>query len=134
MAILAQKIKDGRLLELIRRSLKAGVMDGWQYHKTYSGTPQGSVLSPLLANIYLHELDTFIEEVLIPQYTSGKGRAHNPAYKRYEYQIKRAHERGDHEMAEKLRQERRQHPSRDMYDPNFRRLRFLRYADDVRRR
>ncbi len=130
MAILAQKIKDGRLLDLIRRSLKAGVMDGWQYHKTYSGTPQGSVLSPLLANIYLHELDTFIEEVLIPQYTSGKGRAHNLVYKRYEYRIKRARERGDHEMAEKLRQERRQHPSRNMYDANFRRLRYLRYADD----
>lgn len=129
MAILAQKIKDGRLLELIRRSLKAGVMDGWRYHKTYSGTPQGSVLSPLLANIYLHELDTFIEEVLIPQYTSGKYRAHNLVYKRYEYQIKRARERGDHEMDIRA-QERRQYPSRNMYDANFRRLRYIRYADD----
>ena len=118
MDILAQKIKDGRLLNLIRRSLEAGVMEGWQYNKTYSGTPQGSVLSPLLANIYLHELDTFIEEELIPQYTSGKQRAHNPEFSE-EYRIRRARERGDHEMAEKLRQERRQHPSRNMYDPNF---------------
>jgi group II intron reverse transcriptase/maturase len=62
--ILARDIHDGRLLELIRRGLTAGVMEEWEYRKSHSGTPQGGVLSPLLANIYLHELDTYIEDVL----------------------------------------------------------------------
>jgi group II intron reverse transcriptase/maturase len=60
MVILSRDIQDGRLLNLIRQALKAGVLDDWKYHKTYSGTPQGGVLSPLLSNIYLHELDVYI--------------------------------------------------------------------------
>jgi retron-type reverse transcriptase len=71
MEILARDIQDGRLLNLIRMGLEAGYMEDWQYHRTYSGTPQGGILSPLLANIYLHELDTFIEQELIPKYTRG---------------------------------------------------------------
>ncbi len=54
MEILSQKIHDNRLLRLIRQSLQAGVMDDWVYERTYSGTPQGGILSPLLANIYLN--------------------------------------------------------------------------------
>ncbi len=65
--ILSRDIQDGRLFNLIRMSLDAGVLEDWVYHRTYSGTPQGGVLSPLLANIYLHELDTFIEETIVPQ-------------------------------------------------------------------
>jgi group II intron reverse transcriptase/maturase len=67
LSILARDIHDGRLLNLIRLSLKAGALDNWTYHETHSGTPQGAVLSPLLANIYLNELDTFIEDELIPR-------------------------------------------------------------------
>ena len=69
MAILARDIQDGRLLNLIRMGLEAGYMEDWQYNRTYSGTPQGGILSPLLANIYLNELDAYIEDVLIPQNT-----------------------------------------------------------------
>ena len=54
------KIKDMKMSQLIYKFLKAGYLENWQYHKTYSGTPQGGILSPLLANIYLHELDKFV--------------------------------------------------------------------------
>ena len=57
--IINRKIKDARLIKLIYKFLKAGYLENWQYHKTYSGTPQGGIISPLLANIYLNELDKF---------------------------------------------------------------------------
>ncbi len=74
MTILKRNIHDQRLLRLIQQGLQAGVMEGWNYHVTHSGTPQGGILSPLLANIYLHELDTWMEDELIPQYTRGKAK------------------------------------------------------------
>ena len=60
--ILRRRIKDEKFLSLMWKFLKAGYMEQWEYHKTYSGTPQGSGMSPILANIYLSELDTFMEE------------------------------------------------------------------------
>ena len=55
--ILAKRIDDRRLLKLIKSMLKAGYVEDWRYHATYSGTPQGGVISPLLANIYQNVLD-----------------------------------------------------------------------------
>ncbi len=130
MGILARDIQDGRLLNLIRRCLAAGYLDEWVYHRTHSGTPQGSIVSPLLANIYLHELDAFVEDVLIPKYTSGARRADNPRYRQISHQIKRARQRGDDAVLHRLELERRQIPSYDVNDPNFRRLHYCRYADD----
>jgi group II intron reverse transcriptase/maturase len=130
LAILARDIHDGRLLNLIRQYLEAGYMEDWQYNRTYSGVPQGGVLSPLLANIYLHELDTFVEKVLIPQYTRGNRRRLNPPHRKLGERIKKAHELGDKELARELEKQRRQLPSRDPRDPGFRRLRYCRYADD----
>lgn len=130
MDILSRDIHDGRLLNLIRNGLRAGVMEDWQYHQTYSGTPQGGVLSPLLSNIYMHELDVFIEDQLIPQYMCGKRRAVNLEYHRYHYRIKQARNQGDNNLAHQLEQERRQLPSQDPSDPDFRRLWYIRYADD----
>lgn len=130
MAILARDIQDGRLLNLIRQGLKAGKVEEWEYKDTLSGTPQGGILSPLLSNIYLNELDRFVEDVLMPQHTRGKGRRVHPEYKRYECQLKRARENGNKTLVKQLEQERRQLPSQDMYDPNFRRLKYVRYADD----
>jgi group II intron reverse transcriptase/maturase len=128
--ILSRDIKDGRVLNLIQMSLNAGVMEDWTYHKTYSGTPQGGVLSPLLANIYLHELDTFIEDVLIPQYTRGRKRKKNRDYGRLEREMNRAKARNDLQAVHRLQQERRACPSQDTHDPTYRRLSFVRYADD----
>ena len=128
--ILTRDIKDGRVLNLIRVMLEAGVMEDWTYHRTYSGTPQGGVLSPLLANIYLHDLDTFIEDTLIPQYTRGKKRKKNREYGRLEREMYRAKSRHDHHAVTQLQQARRACPSLDTHDPNYRRLSYVRYADD----
>ncbi len=129
LAILARDIHDGRILELVRRCLKAGVLEDWQYHKTYSGTPQGGVISPLLANIYLHELDTFVEDILIPQYTKGKMRASNPDYRRIRHQLARARQQQSSQVRD-LQSQLRELPSGDPQDPNYRRLKYVRYADD----
>lgn len=127
---LARDIQDGRLLNLIRLGLKAGIVEDWTYKPTFSGTPQGGICSPILANIYMHELDTYIEDVLVPKYTRGKRRVVHSAYKQYEGPIARARKRGDQEAAKRLDQERRVYPSQDMHDPNYRRLSYVRYADD----
>lgn len=134
LAILSRDIHDGRLLNLIRMCLEAGYLEDWTYHQTYSGAPQGAILSPLLSNIYLHELDTFIEDELIPQYTRGKRRAQNREYRRLTGCIARARKRGDQKAVRKAEQLRRHMPSQDTHDPQYRRLKYLRYADDVRRR
>lgn len=62
VGIISKKIKDARLTKLIYKFLKAGYLEDFQYNNTYSGTPQGGIISPLLANIYLHELDKFVEK------------------------------------------------------------------------
>src|SRR5487761_1280348 len=74
LGILAEKIHDSRFLRLIRNMLKAGYLEDWQYHESLSGCPQGGVVSPILSNIYLHKLDEFVEQELIPQYTRGTSR------------------------------------------------------------
>jgi group II intron reverse transcriptase/maturase len=130
LTILARDIQDGRLLNLLRLHLQAGVMEEWQYHATYSGTPQGGVLSPLLSNIYLHALDEFIEDTLIPHYTRGERRARQATYRQFEYRIRKAQQQGDSRLVQVLRRERRRYPTIDTFDPGYRRLRYVRYADD----
>ena len=106
-------------------------MEGWQYHQTYSGVPQGSVLSPLLTNIFLNELDTYIETVLIPSYTKGQRRHANPDYNALTNAMQKAWREGNREQYQALRKRRSTLPSREPQDPSYRRLRFVRYADDV---
>ncbi len=128
--ILERRIHDGRILELVRRYLQAGYLEDWTYHRTYSGTPQGGVLSPLLANIYLHELDAFIMDELRPQYQRGERRRSNPEYLSLSSRIKRLRKKGNTAEAKALVQELRKLPSKDPRDHGFRRLRYCRYADD----
>ena len=130
MDILAKDIKDGRLLNLIRMGLEAGYMEEWNYNRTYSGTSQGGILSPLLANIYMNELDSYIEDVLIPQYTRGEKRAENLEYKRLKFAMTQARKKGDVRKAEEIERQRRHMPSQNVYDPHYRRLQYIRYADD----
>lgn len=130
MEILARDIQDGRLLNLIRMSLEAGYMEDWKYNSTYSGVPQGGTLSPLLSNIFLHELDVFMEDTLIPRYMQGEHRAANPDYVKLNGRLQRVRKQGDQHKAHALEQQRRQLPCGDSQDPNFRRLKYIRYADD----
>jgi group II intron reverse transcriptase/maturase len=127
---LAKYIHDGRFLQLIRGLLKAGYFEDWQWNRTLSGAPQGSIIGPILSNIYLSHLDRFVETTLIPAYTKGERRKANPAYSRLTSQIQRKRKQGKTKEAKALEKQRRELPSVDPYDPNYRRLRYCRYADD----
>ena len=111
--ILSEKIHDNRFLRLLRNMLKAGYLEDWVWNATLSGAPQGGVLSPLLSNIYLHRLDAFVEEILMPEYNRGVERVKNPAYRKVQKALARARERGDRVEARSLRQRLRGLPSKD---------------------
>jgi group II intron reverse transcriptase/maturase len=130
LEILGEKIHDNRLLRLMRNMLQAGYLEDWKWNATLSGAPQGGVVSPILSNIYLHKLDTFVETVLIPEYTRGKSRARNPVYEKIQSAYTYARRRGNRATARELNRQRRNLPSADPQDPGYRRLRYIRYADD----
>ena len=130
ITMLSRQIQDGRFIRLIKNMLEAGYLDDWKFHKTISGTPQGGVISPLLANIYLHQFDKWVGEELIPQYTRGKKQKANSVYNRLSRRIKCYQDKGDYKKAHQLIVERRNLPSVDTYDTSYRRLRYVRYADD----
>lgn len=136
VGLLSNKIKDARITKLIYKFLKAGYLEDWQYHKTYSGTPQGGIISPLLANIYLHELDKFVMKLKSEFDTPGVGRI-TPEYRELHNEIKRLSYRltkvtGDERklvLAEyKLkRQKLMPTPCTAQTD---KKLKYIRYADD----
>ena len=130
LSTLAEKIHDQRFLRLIRGLLEAGYLEEWQYHATLSGAPQGGVLSPILANIYLDKLDKFVETEILPKYNAGTRRAPNPEYMRVHRQMKYYEKQGNKERVRQLRNQLQCLPSRNPEDPRFRRLRYVRYADD----
>ena len=140
IGILAERIKDERFLRLIRKFLKAGYLEDWKYHNTYSGTPQGGIISPILANIYLDKLDRYMEE-LKTQFDKGVRRAVHP--ETYELEKKRgvlakklrnATTEDERQMlSEKIREIDRRKltmPYSDPFDASYKRLQYVRYADD----
>ena len=129
--ILGEKIRDNRFLRLIGNMLRAGYLEDWVRNATLSGAPQGGTLSPVLSSIYLDRMDKFAETVLIPRYTRGKRRRNDPAWEKAAGEFRAARQRGDRAKARELRQQRRGLPSRDTRDPDYRRLRYIRYADDI---
>ena len=128
---LGEKIHDNRLLRMVSQMLQAGYLEDWVWNATLSGVPQGGVLSPCLSNIYLNRLDRFVETVLIPGYTRGVLRRHNPECQRMQRALARARRQGDHAEVRALRKQLRSLPSLDPHDPGYRRLRYVRYADDI---
>lgn len=139
--LLARKIDDPRFLQLIRGMLDAGYLEDWTHHPTYSGTPQGGVVSPILANIYLHELDLFMEE-LKTSFDQGKVRRVNPEYAAIQRRLYRRRKLVDRlkseqrtdELVASLREirtfeaQQKRTPSKDWFDPSYRRLLYCRYA------
>src|SRR4249919_3228055 len=104
LSTLAERIHDNRFLRLVRNMLTAGYLEDWTWGATLSGVPQGGIASPVLSNIYLHRLDAFVEQVLIPEYTRGGRRQRNPSYRKVDG-LARARRNGDRAAARSLRRE-----------------------------
>jgi group II intron reverse transcriptase/maturase len=131
--IIGKRITDQRFLHLIGQFLRAGYCENWQFHKTYSGTPQGGNLSPVLSNIYLNELDQ-IMATKIAEFCKGKSRKRNGAYTTARTRMvrakRKARQTGDWKHYKACQQAMLSLPATDPQDPNFRRLSYVRYADD----
>ena len=130
LSILRETIKDERFLRLISGLLEAGYLEDWRWNQTYSGTPQGSIVSPLLANLYLDKLDKFVENMLIPEYTKGTKRKANKVYEKLMHRASYLARKGRKEEARCVRKQAQKLSSIDPQDPDYRRLRYYRYTDD----
>ena len=136
IGILEKKIKDSRFINIIRAFLKAGYIKDWRYHQTYSGTPQGGILSPILANIYLNELDNKVMEIKT-RFEKVRNKGLTTEYRRLKSRIDRLEIKaktatGDEksEITKKiknLKKQRLQIPCRPNTDKN---IAYIRYADD----
>ncbi len=125
-----KQVKDDKLLKLLKGMMSAGYIDDWTYYRTYSGTPQGGVISPLMANILLNELDGFVENELIPAYTKGdpSKRKWSREYQRLNQRVVTAKKRGDITGYKHAVKERRKVAV--FADDGCTWLRYVRYADD----
>ena len=140
VGILRERISDDRFIRLIRKFLKAGYVEDWTFHNTYSGTPQGGIVSPILANIYLDKLDKYVKEY-IQHFDKGTKRrpgkeSNNLANERKRTVRKLKKVKDGTEKAalvarlKAIEQERAAFPSGDEMDGSYRRLKYIRYADD----
>ena len=138
--ILRERISDDRFIRLIRKFLKAGYVEDWTFHNTYSGMPQGGIVSPILANIYLDKLDKYVKEY-IRHFDMGTkrrpGKESNDLTNERKRTVRKLRKVKD--GAEKaalvarlkaIEQERAAFPSGDEMDGSYRRLKYIRYADD----
>ena len=140
--ILRKRIDDEAFISLMWKFLKAGYMEQWQYHMTYSGTPQGSGMSPILANIYLNELDRYMGEYKARFYkpTRTANPAHrNMASKIFYYKAKNDKVWDDLSVEEKkecartlrqMRSEQRKLPTHPVQETSYKAIQYVRYADD----
>ena len=140
VGILRERISDDRFIRLIRKFLKAGYVEDWTFHNTYSGMPQGGIVSPILANIYLDKLDKYVKEY-IRHFDMGTkrrpGKESNDLAnerKRTVRKLKKVKD-GTEKAAlvarlKAIEQERAAFPNGDEMDGSYRRLKYIRYADD----
>jgi len=143
--ILREKIKDEKFIRLIWKFLGAGYIDNWKYYGTYSGTPQGGIISPVLANIYLDQLDKYVEEYR-EKFKEGnpKSKKRNTEYRKYATRIRRLKKKynpiwdklNDKEKADiinKKKEWEKKKLSLPYYDPiheGYKDIKYVRYADD----
>ena len=138
--ILKERIADERFIRLVRKFLKAGYIEEWQFHNTYSGTPQGGIISPILANIYLDKLDKYIKEYTA-KFDKGKkrkfsresmdfGNARKRIVRRLKF-VKDERQRTKLILELKaIEQGRAKYPNGEEMDADYRRMKYARYADD----
>ena len=143
VGILRERISDDRFIRLIRKFLKAGYVEDWTFHNTYSGMPQGGIVSPILANIYLDKLDKYVKEY-IRHFDMGTkrrpGKESNDLAnerKRTVRKLKKVKD-GTEKAAlvarlKAIEQERAAFPSGDEMDGSYRRLKYIGSKEDALR-
>ena len=140
VGILRERISDDRFIRLIRKFLKAGYVEDWTFHNTYSGMPQGGIVSPILANIYLDKLDKYVKEY-IRHFDMGTkrrpGKESNDLANERKWTVRKLKKvkDGTEKAAlvarlKAIEQERAAFPNGDEMDESYRRLKYIRYADD----
>ncbi|GGJ57380.1 reverse transcriptase/maturase family protein [Virgibacillus salexigens] len=142
ISILRKTVKDEKFIRLMWKFLNAGYIEDWKYQGTYSGTPQGGIISPILSNIYLHELDKQMEK-LKNKYTVGNSRKPSTRYRTIQTRVYMARKKlkennyDNEEEKEALIKRIKDNtkilrglPSKEPQDPNFKRFQYFRYADD----
>jgi group II intron reverse transcriptase/maturase len=143
VGLLRKRIKDEKLINLIWKFLRAGYVEDWTFHKTFSGTPQGGIISPLLSNIYLHELDKYAAGYA-KSFNKGEKRRHNLVYHNLASKINHCKSKNKRDWERLTKEEKAErlgvlkalykklqsHDSKDLFDPNYRRMKYVRYADD----
>ncbi len=127
---LHRHIQDYRLINLVCQGLKTKVlMPNRSLQSAYAGTPQGGICSPLLSNIALNQLDRFMNRLKL-RINRGVRRKPNLEYNKVLYRRTKALRQGKALEAKRLLKEMRQLPRGQPDDPDFRRLNYVRYADD----
>lgn len=122
-------VKDSRFLALIWKALKTGYLESHITKSNIIGRHQGSIISPILANIYLHQLDVYVEK-LKTEYDTGSRQKVRKEWRGLEYKLTQASQKGDPKEINKLLVERKRIPSIAYDDTNYKRLYYVRYADD----
>lgn len=136
--LLRKRIKDEAFISLMWKFLRAGYMEQWEYHKTYSGSPQGSGMSPILANIYLHELDVFMEELKV---NFDKGDTRNRkvhkdhekvrwAYRKAKANLETTRTEENLKVFKEAQKIMLSTPHLNEMDESYKRVQYNRYADD----
>ncbi len=149
--ILRRKIKDEKFINLIWKFLRAGYLEDWKFNNTYSGTPQGGIISPILANIYLHEFDKYMSKYITEFNVGKKGKQVNPEHKHIQAQIQKRKKWLEnnkmcenrkwielneesknklHEEIKELKKKLTSIPYTNEMDDSFKRMTYTRYADD----
>lgn len=137
VGLIGEKVKDAQIRTLLYKMLRAGYLEDWQYNATYSGTPQGGIISPLLANIYLHELDKYMMR-LANTFDRPKERHFTPAYSMAQRQVRTINRKLDQTtdsqqkaaLLKELRTARKHMMSLPAKSQTDKRLKYVRYADD----
>lgn len=128
---LSKRIKDQRFLSLYWKAVRAGYVCSLtkNQHLSIIGVPQGSIISPILSNVYLHELDKEMLNIF-KEYTKGETRKKSPLYGSLQAKALRRERKGQKADAHRLKKQMRKTASKVSKDPDFLRVKYVRYADD----
>ncbi|RXF70552.1 reverse transcriptase domain-containing protein [Arcticibacter tournemirensis] len=140
IGILKERIADERFIRLIRKFLNAGYVEDWVFRRTYSGTPQGGIISPVLANIYLDKFDKYVKEY-IKSFNKGETKRVTRGYGLNEQRRGRLAKKLSEEKDEQVKKqmivkikdlikERSKYPAYKKVDDGYKRMKYMRYADD----